>query len=81
MFVEFSGEDDPAGFEGIPAKVYLKVQHMSASYFRDGSGNPELRQYRQYRRVGSKRTFYFNRLKVTDEQKCNSLTDENSQSK
>ncbi|KAL9956907.1 hypothetical protein ACROYT_G038462 [Oculina patagonica] len=77
MFVEFSGEGDPESFE-VPSKVYLKIQHMSASYFRDGSGNPELRQYRQYRRKKSKRLLHFNRLKVTDEQKCNSLTDENS---
>lgn len=70
MYVELSGDGDPANFQSIPAKVYLKIRHLSASYFRDGNG--EIKEYRQDTgRPVSQRTFHFNRLRVTDDQKCN----------
>lgn len=48
-------------------KVYLKLRHLSGSYFKDGNG--KVKEYRQP--LGSGRTFEFNRFSVTNTVKCN----------
>ncbi|XP_078356917.1 uncharacterized protein LOC144641766 isoform X1 [Oculina patagonica] len=65
MYVELYGDNTQSG--NYPAKVYLKLRHMSGSYFRDGSGN--IREFRQM--LGSLRTFEFNRFAITNTTKCN----------
>ena len=45
--------------------MYLKLRHLSGSYFKDGNG----KVYRQP--LGSWRTFEFNRFSVTNTVKCN----------
>ena len=67
MYIELYSDDDPAQVQGIPAKVYLRLRHLSASNFRDGYGN--VKQFRQ--KLGSERTFYFDRFQITDTAKCN----------
>ena len=64
MYVELYGDDSQG--EGYPAKVYLKLRHMAASYFRDESDT--VKEYRQA--LGSNRTFQYNRFAITDETKC-----------
>ena len=67
MHVELYSDGDPSQFEDIPAKVYLRLRHLSASYFRDGNG--ETKEFRQ--KLVSERTFHFNRFEITDTEKCN----------
>ena len=66
MYVELYGDGDPSQFENIPAKVYLRLRHLSASSFRDGYGNTK--EFRQT--LGSLRTFQFDRFEITDTKKC-----------
>ncbi|KAJ7375658.1 hypothetical protein OS493_039784, partial [Desmophyllum pertusum] len=65
MYVELYGDDSQG--EGFPAKVYLNLRHMAASYFRDESDT--VKEYRQP--LGSTRKFQYNRFAITDENKCN----------
>lgn len=67
MYVELYSDGDPSQFQDIPAKVYLRLRHLSASYFRDGYG--ETKEFRQ--KLVSERTFHFNRFEITDTEKCN----------
>ena len=65
MYVELYGDNTQSG--NFPAKVYLKLLHMSSSYFRDGNGN--IKEFRQ--KLGDPRTFEFNRFAITNTTKCN----------
>lgn len=67
MYVELYGNKSQSDHLNYPAKVYLKLRHMSGSYFRDGNGN--VKGYRQP--LGSWRTFEFNRFSITNTAKCN----------
>ena len=67
MYVELYSDDDPSQFEDIPAKVYLRLRHLSASYFKDGNG--ETKEFRQ--KLVSERTFHFSRFEITDTDECN----------
>ncbi|KAJ7390268.1 hypothetical protein OS493_026143 [Desmophyllum pertusum] len=64
MYVELYGDDSQG--EGFPAKVYLNLRHMAASYFRDESDT--VKEFRQP--LGSTRKFQYNRFAITDETKC-----------
>ncbi len=68
MYVELFGDNTQSG--NYPAKVYLKLRHMSASHFRDGNGN--IHEFRQ--KLGFFRTFEFNRFAITNTTKCNEET-------
>ncbi|KAL9982801.1 hypothetical protein ACROYT_G004906 [Oculina patagonica] len=68
MYVELYGDNTQTG--NYPAKVYLKLRHMSGSHFRDGNGN--VREFRQ--KLGFFRTFEFNRFAITNTTKCNEET-------
>ncbi|KAL9964361.1 hypothetical protein ACROYT_G027992 [Oculina patagonica] len=66
MYVELYSNDDPSQDDNIPGKVYLRLRHLSSSYFKDGTGNNKA--FRQ--KVGSERTFQFDRFEITDTAKC-----------
>lgn len=65
MYVELYGDESQSN--DYPAEVYLRLRHMSASYFRDG--NDTIQEFRQP--LGSMRKFEFNRFAITDIAKCN----------
>ena len=66
MYIELYGkETDQTG--KYPAKVYLKLRHMSGSYFRRGDGT--IKEF--WQPLGSWRAFKFNRFSITDTAKCN----------
>lgn len=67
MALELYGDESQNHDNNLPAKVYLKLRHMSGSFFRDASG--EAREFRQP--LGSLRNFEFNRFAITDTAKCN----------
>ena len=67
MYVELYSDFNPSQVQEIPAKIYLRLRHLSASNFRDGYG--KVKQFRQ--KLGSERTFYFDRFQITDTAKCN----------
>ena len=50
----------------VPAKVYLRLRHLSGSYFR--AGDNTIKQYRQS--VGEYRTIKFDRFTISNETKC-----------
>lgn len=66
MYVELYG-DESQNENNLPANVYLRLRHMSGSYFRDGNGT--VREFRQA--LASWRKFEFNRFAITDTAKCN----------
>ncbi|XP_078381574.1 uncharacterized protein LOC144664346 isoform X2 [Oculina patagonica] len=68
MYVELYSDDDPSQFKNIPSKVYLRLQHLSPSYFKDGTG--KTKEFRQQVEKGSERTFQFDRFAITDTAKC-----------
>ena len=68
MYVELYGDNTQSG--NFAANVYLKLRHMSGSYFRDGNGN--IREFRQ--ELGYFRSFEFNRFAITNTTKCNEET-------
>ncbi len=65
MYVELYGKNSQV--DGYPAKVYLRLRHMPASYFRDGNGKTKEFQVL----LGKMRKFQFNRFGITDADKCN----------
>lgn len=65
MYVELEGEESQSG--DYPPRVYLKLRHLSGSYFRDGNGN--VREFRQP--LGSWRTLEFDRFAITNSEGCN----------
>ena len=65
MYVELYGDNSQSG--DYPPRVYLKMRHMSGSYFKNGNG--KVKEYRQP--LGSWRTFEFNRFAITNASKCN----------
>ncbi|KAL9982967.1 hypothetical protein ACROYT_G005082 [Oculina patagonica] len=68
MYVELYGEEDESNSNNnMPAKVYLKLRHMSGAFFRDSSG-----QSKEFRvPLASLRNFVFNRFAITNSAKCN----------
>lgn len=66
MYVELYG-DNTKEQNGMPSQVYLKLRHLSGSYFRDGTG--QVKEFRQP--LGSRRLFEFNRFVITDTDRCN----------
>ena len=66
MYVELYGDNSQTGTD-LPADVYLKLRHLSGSYFRDGTGH--IKEYRQP--LGSWRNFEFNRFATTNTAECN----------
>ncbi|KXJ22166.1 hypothetical protein AC249_AIPGENE4184 [Exaiptasia diaphana] len=67
MYIELYGEGDiTKKINNLPAKVRLKVQRQSASYFKDGAG--KAREFRQS--LTDWRKFDFNRFAITDENEC-----------
>ncbi|KAJ7388774.1 hypothetical protein OS493_035740 [Desmophyllum pertusum] len=67
MYVELYGDGNATQGGGYPAKVYLNLRRMAASYFRDESDT--IKKYRQP--LGLTRKFKFNRFAITDDNKCN----------
>ena len=67
MYVELYGNESQKKND-LPAKVYLKVRHSTASYFRDGNG--VVREFRQPL-AASCEDMNFNRFAITDTAKCN----------
>lgn len=67
MYVELYGEENENDSNNLPAKVYLKLRHMSGSYFRDATG--QAKEFRQP--LASLRNFEFNRFAITNTAKCN----------
>ncbi|CAH3128096.1 unnamed protein product, partial [Pocillopora meandrina] len=65
MYVELEGDKSQSG--DYPSSVYLKLRHLSGSYFRDGNGN--VREFRQP--LGSWRTLEFDRFAITNTKGCN----------
>ena len=65
MYVELEGEGSQSG--DYPSRVFLKLRHLSGSYFRDGNGN--VREFRQP--LGSWRTLEFDRFAITNTEGCN----------
>ena len=65
MYVELEGDECQSG--DYPSRVYLKLRHLSGSYFRDGKGN--VREIRQP--LGSWRTLEFDRFAITNTEVCN----------
>ncbi|XP_066026371.1 uncharacterized protein [Pocillopora verrucosa] len=65
MYVELKGDESQSG--DYPSRVYLKLRHLSGSYFRDGNGN--VREFRQP--LGSWRTLEFDRFAITNTEGCN----------
>ncbi|RMX38123.1 hypothetical protein pdam_00003071 [Pocillopora damicornis] len=66
MYVELYG-DETQRENNFPATVYLRLRHMSASFFRDGNG--EVREFRQ-QNMDVWRKFEFDRFAITDTAKC-----------
>ena len=69
MYVELYGDENENdnNNNNMPAKVYLKLRHMSGSFFRDAS-----RQTKEFRQpLASLRNFEFDRLAITNTAKCN----------
>ena len=65
MYIELYGDNsDQIG--KYPAKVYLKLRHMSGSYFRDGY--KKVKEFRQP--LGFWRTLEFNRFSITNTTNC-----------
>ena len=64
IYIELYGTNEQK--KKVPAKVYLQVRHLSASYFRDGSN--KIRQYHQP--VSAFRKISFDRFKISDEEEC-----------
>ncbi|CAH3128101.1 unnamed protein product [Pocillopora meandrina] len=64
MYVELEGEESQSG--DYPSRVFLKLRHLSGSYFRDGNGN--VREFRQP--LGSWRTLEFDRFAITNTEGC-----------
>ena len=63
LYVELFGPDvQPANF---PAKVHLKLRHRNSSYFR--SGDNSIKKYIQRLEP---RSIKFDRLTITNEEKC-----------
>ena len=65
MYIELEGDASQSG--NYPSSVYLKLRHLSGSYFRDGNGN--VREFRQP--LGSWRTLEFDRFAITNTEGCN----------
>nr|XP_058965128.1 uncharacterized protein LOC131791762 [Pocillopora verrucosa] len=65
MYVELEGDESQSG--DYPSRVFLKLRHLSGSYFRDGNGN--VREFRQP--LGSWRTLEFDRFAITNTEGCN----------
>ena len=70
MYVELYGDESQSN--DYPAEVYLRLRHMSASYFRDG--NDTIQEFRQP--LGSMRKFEFNRFGITNTAECNNAMQE-----
>ena len=66
MYVELHG-DNTQEKNNMPWRVYLKLRHLGASYFRDGTG--KIKEFRQP--LASWRKFEFNRFAITNTTKCN----------
>lgn len=66
MYVELYG-DETQRENNFPSTVYLRLRHMSASFFRDGNG--EVREFRQ-QNMDVWRKFEFDRFAITDTAKC-----------
>ncbi|KAL9982961.1 hypothetical protein ACROYT_G005076 [Oculina patagonica] len=67
MYVELYGDGNENDNNNLPANVYLKLRHMSGSFFRDASG--DTKEFRQP--LASLRNFEFNRFAITNTAKCN----------
>ena len=63
MYVELEGDESQSG--DYPSRVYLKLRHLSGSYFRDGNGN--VRELP----LGSWRTLEFDQFAITNTNGCN----------
>ncbi|XP_027053468.1 uncharacterized protein LOC113680633 [Pocillopora damicornis] len=66
MYVELYGKETQRE-NNFPATVYLRLRHMSASFFRDGYG--KMREFRQ-QNMDVWRKFEFDRFAITDTAKC-----------
>ena len=66
MYVELYGKETQRE-NNFPATVYLRLRHMSASFFRDGYG--KMREFRQ-QNMDVWRKFEFDRFGITDTAKC-----------
>ena len=69
MYVELYGKaSQTADTYPYPDKVYLRLRHSSASYFRDG--NEKIREFHQPLLGSSPHKFEFDRVAITDTNKC-----------
>ena len=66
MYVELYGNGSQS-LNNQSASVYLKLRHLSATYFRDGNGM--VREFRQP--LAQSRSFQFDRFAITDTASCN----------
>lgn len=68
MYVELYGDttQDEESLE-FPAKVYLRLRHMSRSIFRDATGKTKV----FHQPLASQRKFEFNRFEITNTTECN----------